>query len=522
VRLESKEHATRGLRPDLGLVRTGGGVSSIPGFSTDGAWHDASADGSFDAVISRLACGAGARQVRAGHPSIRTCFRSRHPYIYARRFVFNVADRTDPEVSNLSGNLLDGGTRAGSQRLTFTASDRGGGLSQIFLRVNGIAAASQRFQCDLAGLGARQVGDSLTPCPGKRSETLTANASTAPFKPGLNTIQACATDFADPTAKGTANTDCSSAQTVIANGGCDKVATTDGSDSGPGSALSPFRTVQKMASSLSSGQVGCLRAGTYASSLTVTRPAITLTSFPGERATLKGRLWVDADRVTISGLNLNGANTGNSPAVSANDDTFDNVEVTNQHTEGVCFVLGSGSGYGRAVRTVIENSRIHDCGPVPGHNQGHGIYVSRADAAVIRNNWIYDNTDRGIQLYPDARFAHVYGNVIDGNGEGIIISGDGNTASSGNLVEDNVISNSKLRWNVESNWPGNRVGVGNVVRNNCVWATNSNANYRPRGGVASGWGFSASGNVIADPLFTSRFWKDFSLQAGSPCAFVYG
>jgi len=258
----------------------------------------------------------------------------------------------------------------------------------------------------------------------------------------------------------------------------------------------------------------------------VRRPGIILASFPGERATLRGELKLEkgANQVMVRDLNLDGRSPYNiGPMVFAANATFDNVDVTNYHS-GICFILGANDpAYGRAVNTVIENSRIHDCGQLPAQNGDHGIYVEHSDGAIIRNNWIYGNADRGIQLYPDSQGTQVYGNVIDGNGEGIIISSDGSSRpSSNNLVTNNVISNSTIRWNVESLWPNNRVGTGNVVRNNCLWASNSNSYYNARGGVDAPVGFTASGNVVAAPQFVNRSWKDFRLQAGSPCAFVYG
>ena len=51
--------------------------------------------------------------------------------------------------------------------------------------------------------------------------------------------------------------------------------------------------------------------------------------------------------------------------VFAANATFDNDDVTNYHS-GICFILGANDpAYGRAVNTVIENSRIHDCGKLP-------------------------------------------------------------------------------------------------------------------------------------------------------------
>jgi parallel beta-helix repeat protein len=279
-----------------------------------------------------------------------------------------------------------------------------------------------------------------------------------------------------------------------------------------------------MADHLAPGQTGCFRSGTFASDdeIKVVRPGITLAGYPGERATLKGALAIEqgADGVTVSDLYLDGRSSGNiGPLVFASGVTFDSDDVTNFHSE-ICFVLGSRIG-GRAVDTVIENSRIHDCGRLPSTNQDHGIYVAHASNAIIRNNWIYDNADRGIQLYPNSQGAQVYGNVIDGNGEGIIISGDGETASSDNLIYGNVISNSRIRWNVESLWPSGLVGRDNVVRDNCVFASNPSSYYDRNGGVlppGPDRGFSTSGNAVAPPQFADPATGDFRLQGPSSCA----
>ena len=219
---------------------------------------------------------------------------------------------------------------------------------------------------------------------------------------------------------------------LIAGGGqaqatvtCSKVAAVTGSDSAAGTEAAPFRSAQKLADSLTIGEVGCLRSGTFdtQNQVKVTRPGITLTSFPGERATVKGRLWVDAHDVTVADLNIDGRNqTGlPSPSVTGSGNTFRGLDVTNHHT-GICFSLGH-PDWARAVDTVIEDSRIHDCGHLPATNYDHGIYVSAADGTIIRDNWIYDNADRGIQLYTDADDSRITRNVIDGNGAGIIFGG---------------------------------------------------------------------------------------------------
>jgi parallel beta-helix repeat protein len=250
---------------------------------------------------------------------------------------------------------------------------------------------------------------------------------------------------------------------------------------------------------------------------------VVLRSYPGERATIAGRVTVNdqADYVTVEDLNLDGHDGPRcgggetcvlpSPTVNGDHVIFQDNDVTNGNV-GICFALGS-SGYGRAGADVIQRNRIHDCGrrdPVSNHD--HGIYLAYADGTKILDNVIYDNADRGIQLYPDAQGTLVKGNVIDGNGEGLIFSGAGSTASNDNVVENNVITNSRIRHDVESYYP-DVVGTGNKVRNNCVYGGSE-------GPIGSAYGFTVETNLKLDPLYVDRGAKDFRLAPGSPCAAI--
>ena len=258
-----------------------------------------------------------------------------------------------------------------------------------------------------------------------------------------------------------------------ADGSCDLVAAaSDGSDANPGTEARPLLTVQRLVTKLRPGQAGCLRDGLYASDeqIKVATPDVELTSFPGERATVEGRIWVakTGDGATISHLNLDGRNPSAlpSPTVNANDVTIRDDDITNEHTS-ICLSLGSPGTYGRAARTMIVGNAIHDCGRIPSTNQDHGIYVNSSDDAAIIGNWIYDNVDRGIQLYPDAQGTLVAANVIDGNGEGVLFGGNQQTASSGNIVTGNLIVNSTIRDDIDWYWDG-PIGTANVARGNCV------------------------------------------------------
>ena len=300
---------------------------------------------------------------------------------------------------------------------------------------------------------------------------------------------------------------------------CDRYAATSGSDSAAGTAAAPYRTAQKLADSLSAGQTGCLVAGVFNESLRLNHGGspgspIRLTSAPGGRATLVGRLYVPdtTNDAVFADLNLDGTNAGNlsSPMVTGDRITFTGNDVTDNHTS-ICFGLGSDGGWGTAVDVVIDNNRIHDCGRLPATNHDHGIYVESTRNAVITNNYIYDNADRGIQLYPDAQGTTISNNVIDGNGEGILFSGDSGLASSNNVATHNIVSNASVRYNVESWWPvGNPIGTGNVASDNCIWNG-------AQGNVAAQVGFTAAGNKVVDPLYNNRGAKDFQLQSGSPC-----
>lgn len=305
---------------------------------------------------------------------------------------------------------------------------------------------------------------------------------------------------------------------------CNRAASTSGADEAPGTVSRPFRSVERLVRSLRAGQTGCLLGGTFQEDLVIRRGGrpgkpITLRSAPGRRATLVGVLYVsaDADDVVLADLRLIGSGRA-SPQVNGDRVTFRGNEITNGN-RGICLLLGAGfeSHYGRARNVLIDRNRIHHCGRLPATGHDHGIYVEGANGVRITNNVIHDNADYGIHLYPDAQGTYIARNIIDGNGGGVIFAGEEaggeyerDYASSGNVVRNNVISDSRRQHNVES-WWGGPVGVRNLATRNCLWNG-------ARGNLSDQVGFRSAANVVARPRFRNRAAGDYRLKPGTACA----
>ncbi len=279
-----------------------------------------------------------------------------------------------------------------------------------------------------------------------------------------------------------------------------------------GGVLEPGGRLQRFADSLAPGETGCLRSATYRGGVDLRAARVTLRSAPGKRATIKGgqvRISPMATGARLLGLRL--VTNQFSPLIYASRAVIADNTITNHHTE-ICLHVDRYPGTPIPNGIVIQRNRIHHCGLMPPANHDHGIYIAKARNTVIRDNLIYDNSDRGIQLYPAAERTRIIGNVIDGNGQGVIFGNRTNRT----LVKDNIISNSTVRHNVESSALHGR---GNVVRDNCLWSPRDDyyGGDPPHSGILQGSpGFIVGPNVIADPDFDNRI--GFHPAPSSPCA----
>jgi hypothetical protein len=319
---------------------------------------------------------------------------------------------------------------------------------------------------------------------------------------------------------------------------CDLYASPTGSDSsGNGSIGSPYASVGKLDAALHPGQTGCLRAGSYGSTSTWVKVysdgsssgQITITSFPGETATVRGYVDIEASYTTLSHLSIDGSNTfytqvrdgTNCPApvsqplvIGGHDDV---LEYDNYY-QSVASLRGNGIGigfWGDADNTIIRYSKIHDVGQCEAYD--HLIYLSHGNNVQIYDNWLYDDAHgRGVQLYPAPTNARVFDNVIDHAGEGFVVGNEAGDTVSGNQIYNNIITNSTglptegIPGQAIHDLYGGSPGTGNTFHDNIQ--------YGNPGGLGRLTAVSAYNNTSSDPMLVSATRQDFELQPGSPAA----
>jgi hypothetical protein len=318
-------------------------------------------------------------------------------------------------------------------------------------------------------------------------------------------------------------------------GPCQRFASPSGSDStGRGTRARPFRSVVRLDRALRPGQTGCLRGGTYGSINTLIwlrnsgRPGhrITIRSFPGETALLRGWVALDGSYTTLSRLKIDGSNTfyrqvregTNCPApvsqplvitgrndILAHDDYFQSVPSLRGNGIGIGFTRN-------ADNTIIRYSKIHDVGQCGAFD--HLIYLSHGNNVRIYDNWLWnDPHGRGVQLYPAPTNARVFNNVVDHAGEGFVIGNEPGDTVSGNQIYNNIITHSTglpsehIPGEAIHDLYGGRPGTGNSFHNNDLFDN--------PGGMGRLTAVRAYANTHARPAFVDAVEHDYALRRHS-------
>jgi Right handed beta helix region len=311
------------------------------------------------------------------------------------------------------------------------------------------------------------------------------------------------------------DTAAAAAPRAAAGAACDRYAAPNGSRRGRGTRARPYGSLERLVRHLRRGQVGCLMAGRYAHRgvVSLRRPGTTLRPLGRAHVVIDGAIWVlpRATGARITGLNLASHDpTYSIPLkIQADDVSLIGNDITAARNIS-CVLVGSDR---TASGTRIERNRIHRCGTRG--KLSHLLYLTHSRGAVIKGNLLLDN--RGgwaVHLYPDADGTLIEGNVIDSNEGGVIFAGVGGSTSDGNVVRENVITNSSPRWNIEGSWSGGPRGDGNRAEQNCLFSAGRGS---PTG-IGFMDGFTTSDNVVArGGIYVDRHTGDYRLRPGSNC-----
>jgi hypothetical protein len=348
---------------------------------------------------------------------------------------------------------------------------------------------------------------------------------------------------------------------VHAQGSTFFVATT-GSDSNPGSASAPWRTIQFATSQLSAGATLNIRGGTYNEAIVITSSNASGTSFSNAiTVTAYNNETVNVNKISVTGARrywiFNGLTVHNT---SINDDTinvgggetpgagsgfikFTNVEVIGYtgplSSTGSCVQFSVGS----QGSNQFIGGKVHNCDwpAPPQRNASHGFYISSPNN-LIQGTEIYNYAQYAFHIYSgNNNNTTVNGNYIHDGGTSSYLSGPMLISGNSNLVMNNIFANNAngiIFFDYGGTPTGNRAynnsvyrsGNGNVAcGSNCypaiyVGMSQVNADVRNNivfGNLISSVGNSGSGtglgtNMASDPGYLNAPGGNFRLGATSP------
>jgi parallel beta-helix repeat protein len=199
----------------------------------------------------------------------------------------------------------------------------------------------------------------------------------------------------------------------------------NGNDANPGTEEAPWRTVQKAADTLRSGETVYIRAGTYYERVVPQNSGndyITYASYPGETAILDGTGvsfpsdWgglfeiANLSNIRVSGLKVMNVGPGDNHAGILVDNSTD-IIIEHNHTSNT---TSSGIGVWDSRNVIIDGNEVELC-----CNDGEQecITVAITDTFEIRNNHIHHGGPgsiggEGIDAKDGSSHGKIYGNHV--------------------------------------------------------------------------------------------------------------
>jgi parallel beta-helix repeat protein len=201
-----------------------------------------------------------------------------------------------------------------------------------------------------------------------------------------------------------------------------------GSDSNPGTLLSPFATIQKAADVATAGKTVMIRSGSYAARVLFNTNAgtsgnpITFRNYPGETPIIEGT------SVTVP-------NWGGLVEISKSYITLDTLTVRNSTGEGIAIQSA-------ALHITLTNLTVHNNGSAGVSGSEAGIYFNghtSASYSVVRGCTIYDNYRSGIALWGSTGgYFLIEDNVVHGNVGTSNWDGIQNTDAPYTIIRNNI------------------------------------------------------------------------------------
>jgi parallel beta helix pectate lyase-like protein len=285
---------------------------------------------------------------------------------------------------------------------------------------------------------------------------------------------------------------------------------TVGSDSNPGSAAAPWRTIQKALDTLQPNQKALVRGGTYVENLHMSRAGtasgpISVEAHPGEDPILQSAGSHPLEVSSEGGwFRFRGLTIQDSPGTSGG-----NVDVYGHHVEISSNEIRQSRDQG--IYTDEESQDVYVLGNWIHHNgqgiqhQSHGIYL-QGNNHLVSTNVIHDHPEGfGIQVYDKNSGSIVVNNTVVASGySGIVIGGSGGVD---NIRVHNNIFAFNDQWGIkhDSDCPSSTLADHNVI-----WANG----YEPVEEGCPGLDTSG-GNVLADPRFVNLAARNLHLGPGS-------
>ena len=291
-----------------------------------------------------------------------------------------------------------------------------------------------------------------------------------------------------------------------------------GSDSNPGTAAAPWRTLTKAIAVARGGDTVIVRAGSYGAQRTTTTfgysgtasAPITFRGAASEaRPQILGHVRVNGNYVQLRHLLFDGP-TGQVLTPTTSNPLGEEVQVA-IYGDGVV-ISGSevrdslwhaGIYLSTAYDARLTRNYIHDNGNFNRTEQAnldHGIYFG-SGSGLVANNVVEHNLCHGVQLYTSPQNVTVTHNTIVRNGKaGVIIA---------RYAAQNTVVNNVIAYNGDTGIRSHDLtGTGNVARNNVVYG-NGGGNL----GLQA-TGISLIDNILSDPRFIAM--GDWRLTSTSP------